>query len=242
MEAAQQQQEQEQQEQEQEQPHDACWCTAGALARLEGRVGRAKSDPDDDGEVVLIWADGTESDWTKLPRLEQPTAAEQRDYEAEAAPAAQRPRVCPQLLAQGIDPQLVLHDPATLQQVADHFGADPEALLQVLREELQADAPEAEGAPAADGGEADPEPEAAEEGAEEGVPGPLAGLRLSRRDGTAVESSELQGKVTALFFSAQWCPACRSFTPTLKEFCEAVEETQGAALVSTATVCHHVSV
>ena len=26
---------------------------AGALARLEGRVGRAKSDPDDDGEVVV---------------------------------------------------------------------------------------------------------------------------------------------------------------------------------------------
>jgi len=232
MEAAQQQQQQQQeQEQEQEQPHDACWCTVGALARLEGKVGRAKSDPDDDGEVVLIWADGTESDWTKVTRLEQPTAAEQRDYEAEAAPAAQRPRVCPQLLAQGIDPQLVLQDPATLQQVADHFGADPEALLQVLREELQADALEADGREAAD-----PEPEAAEEGAEEGVPGPLAGLRLSRRDGAAVESSELQGKVTALFFSAQWCPACRSFTPTLKQFCEAVEETQGAALVSTAAV------
>ena len=31
-------------------------------------------------------------------------------------------------------------------------------------------------------------------------------------------------------------PACRSFTPTLKQFCEAVEETQGAALVSTAAV------
>ena len=33
--------------------------------------------------------------------------------------------------------------------------------------------------------------------------------RLQRRDGSAVQLSELRGKVVALYFSAHWCPPCK---------------------------------
>ncbi|KAF7640202.1 Thioredoxin domain-containing protein [Meloidogyne graminicola] len=35
---------------------------------------------------------------------------------------------------------------------------------------------------------------------------------------------ELQGKLTAIYFSAHWCPPCRAFTPILKEFYDKVKE------------------
>ena len=52
------------------------------LANLEGQVGRVGDDPDTDGEVRLVWADGSKSDWTKVTRLERATSAEEQGYAA----------------------------------------------------------------------------------------------------------------------------------------------------------------
>ena len=35
-----------------------------------------------------------------------------------------------------------------------------------------------------------------------------------------VNSENLEGKIIGLYFSAGWCPPCRTFSPTLKEFRE----------------------
>lgn len=39
-----------------------------------------------------------------------------------------------------------------------------------------------------------------------------------------VDASELKNKIVGLYFSAHWCPPCRSFTPKLKEFYESLKE------------------
>ncbi|KPA78780.1 tryparedoxin-like protein [Leptomonas pyrrhocoris] len=46
-------------------------------------------------------------------------------------------------------------------------------------------------------------------------------VELLRRDGTAAAADALTGKrYVLLYFSAHWCPPCRSFTPILKDFYE----------------------
>ena len=49
--------------------------------------------------------------------------------------------------------------------------------------------------------------------------------QLEAMDGKKVEGgAALKGKVVVLFFSAEWCPACTSFVPTLKTLYEEAEE------------------
>lgn len=43
----------------------------------------------------------------------------------------------------------------------------------------------------------------------------LLGNELIDADGNKVELSTLQGKVIGLYFSAEWCPPCKMFTPEL---------------------------
>ena len=47
---------------------------------------------------------------------------------------------------------------------------------------------------------------------------------LIRRDGTVVGADALDGCVVTLFFSAEDCPACRSFLPLLKTLHETAKE------------------
>eukprot|EP00927_Polykrikos_kofoidii_P068508 TRINITY_DN63872_c0_g1_i1.p1 TRINITY_DN63872_c0_g1~~TRINITY_DN63872_c0_g1_i1.p1 ORF type:complete len:263 (-),score=54.23 TRINITY_DN63872_c0_g1_i1:147-935(-) len=47
-------------------------------------------------------------------------------------------------------------------------------------------------------------------------------LTLARKSGAGVQPQDLAGKVVAVYFSAHWCPPCRSFTPVLKNFHEEV--------------------
>lgn len=43
----------------------------------------------------------------------------------------------------------------------------------------------------------------------------VAGRRVLRNDGETVAIDELEGKVLAIYFSAHWCPPCKTFTPQL---------------------------
>ena len=44
----------------------------------------------------------------------------------------------------------------------------------------------------------------------------LAGITLETKEGTQVPAAEaLRGKIVVLFFSSEWCPACKLFVPTL---------------------------
>jgi nucleoredoxin len=43
----------------------------------------------------------------------------------------------------------------------------------------------------------------------------LVGPELINADGEKVATSSLAGKVIGLYFSAEWCPPCRAFTPSL---------------------------
>ncbi|VDK48702.1 unnamed protein product [Anisakis simplex] len=46
----------------------------------------------------------------------------------------------------------------------------------------------------------------------------LSGATLVLKDGSKVSAqNHLKDKVVGLYFSAGWCPACRPFTPKLKE-------------------------
>jgi thiol-disulfide isomerase/thioredoxin len=44
---------------------------------------------------------------------------------------------------------------------------------------------------------------------------------LVTAEGKAVPIDSLKGKVVAVYFSAEWCPPCKAFTPKLVEFAEA---------------------
>ena len=54
--------------------------------------------------------------------------------------------------------------------------------------------------------------------------GPSAGLEelfpgtLLDSDGKEVSKDSLAGKTVGIYFSAHWCPPCRSFTPNLVKF------------------------
>jgi nucleoredoxin len=43
----------------------------------------------------------------------------------------------------------------------------------------------------------------------------LFGPSLVDSKGDPVETSSLDGKIVGVYFSAEWCPPCRNFTPTL---------------------------
>ena len=42
--------------------------------------------------------------------------------------------------------------------------------------------------------------------------------KLLDSDGKEVSASVLENKIVGIYFSAQWCPPCRHFTPSLVEF------------------------
>lgn len=50
--------------------------------------------------------------------------------------------------------------------------------------------------------------------------------------GKSVPVSTLQGKVVAVYFSAEWCPPCKAFTPRLVEFAEANKSKLAVVFVS----------
>lgn len=52
-------------------------------------------------------------------------------------------------------------------------------------------------------------------GLEELFPGPLLDSK-----GTEVSKDNLAGKTIGIYFSAEWCPPCRGFTPSLVKFHE----------------------
>ncbi|XP_067929799.1 nucleoredoxin-like [Watersipora subatra] len=45
-----------------------------------------------------------------------------------------------------------------------------------------------------------------------------------KNDGTKVKSEELKKKVKAIYFSAHWCPPCKSFTPILSKMYKKVKD------------------
>jgi len=51
----------------------------------------------------------------------------------------------------------------------------------------------------------------------------LLGEKLTTGDGS-ISTSELDGKVIGLYFSAHWCPPCKAFTPTLISSYNAAKE------------------
>jgi len=60
----------------------------------------------------------------------------------------------------------------------------------------------------------------------------LLGPELITAEGKSVSTGELQGKVIGLYFSAEWCPPCRTFTPVLEKFREANKADFEVVLVS----------
>lgn len=51
----------------------------------------------------------------------------------------------------------------------------------------------------------------------------LKGTFLKSASGDTTTEQELQGKVIGLYFSAHWCPPCKTFTPKLKETYEKIK-------------------
>lgn len=53
----------------------------------------------------------------------------------------------------------------------------------------------------------------------------LGDANLILSNGSKVKGSDhLKDKVVALYFSAMWCPPCRSFTPKLKQYYESLQK------------------
>ena len=53
------------------------------------------------------------------------------------------------------------------------------------------------------------------------------GLNLVDKGKKPVKLKKKEGGVLGLYFSAHWCPPCRSFTPVLKKFYQKVKAAQG---------------
>jgi len=61
-------------------------------------------------------------------------------------------------------------------------------------------------------------PEQPEVAAVPSGPQELFGVELVKADKTVVPVAGLKDKIVGLYFSAHWCPPCRTFTPKLVEF------------------------
>ncbi len=46
----------------------------------------------------------------------------------------------------------------------------------------------------------------------------MFGKELIDSTGKTIQSASLDGKIVGIYFSAHWCPPCRSFTPKLVDF------------------------
>ena len=60
----------------------------------------------------------------------------------------------------------------------------------------------------------------------------IVGAQLVTAAGEKASPAELRGKVIGLYFSAEWCPPCRAFTPVLTKFREANKADFEVVLVS----------
>ena len=60
----------------------------------------------------------------------------------------------------------------------------------------------------------------------------LVGAQLVNTEGKSIEPADLEGKTIGLFFSAQWCPPCRAFTPELVKFRNANQQEFEVVFVS----------
>ena len=112
-------------------------------------------------KISQIKAELLKSAFTPMPPDQQQQGAPAGGAPAPqggAAPAAPAPQggggVIEQLQAQGIDPNQLMQDPNMLQQVAQQFGAVPNALAQAIQQEMQA---MGGGAPAGGGQPAPPQ-------------------------------------------------------------------------------------
>ena len=56
--------------------------------------------------------------------------------------------------------------------------------------------------------------------------------KLLNNEGKEVSSKVLKDKIVGIYFSAQWCPPCRGFTPSLVEFREQNKENFEVVFVS----------
>ena len=54
----------------------------------------------------------------------------------------------------------------------------------------------------------------------------LFGPKLHSKDGEIDTSTALKDKVVGIYFSAHWCPPCRSFTPELAKTYKLLTEEQ----------------
>ena len=52
----------------------------------------------------------------------------------------------------------------------------------------------------------------------------LIPAKLHNSKGEEVSRDKLDGKIVGIYFSAQWCPPCRGFTPSLVKFRDANQE------------------
>ena len=56
--------------------------------------------------------------------------------------------------------------------------------------------------------------------------------KLYNAEGKTYSAENLRGKIVALYFSANWCPPCRKFTPKLIDFYNDYSDSLGVVLIS----------